>query len=68
MLDWLEDHGFHFTAATLCGSAVSRWAHNLFWKDKDQSLCARAWAEDQMFVIWLIGSRHCWRSWQHYNK
>lgn len=51
---------------------ISRITHDLFFKDKSQSLCSRAF-DNKFKGFWkifkiLFGYSHCEVSWKRYNK
>ncbi len=51
---------------------LSRIAHDAIWRDKSQSLCARAYEHrDHWFWrLWVraFGERHCRASWLYHNR
>jgi len=51
---------------------LSRILHDLLFKDASQSLCSRAWQQqDQSRFwrawVWVFGRRHCRRSYVYYH-
>lgn len=54
-------------------SDLSRLTHDAIFKDKSQSLCARAWQLQHHSSFWrawvnVFGKRHCERSYRYYRR
>lgn len=51
---------------------LSRIAHDAIWRDKSQSLCARAYEHRGHWLgcLWVraFGERHCRASWLYHNR
>lgn len=65
MLDYLEALGFEFD--NVGGGSISLKLHGFFFKnEKPQSLCAYMVHKKKNFLVKLIGTRHCLRSYEYY--
>jgi len=68
MFDWLERYGWHFDKIPFWLIDASRKIHNFFWRDTNQSLCARTWATQNRFWLMVLGPDHCERCHRHWNS
>jgi hypothetical protein len=65
MLDLLEALGIDVDGFD-CGHSL-RVHSKLFPRAQPQSLCSRLIEADLWPVAWLVGVRHCVRSWERYH-